>query len=137
MRGILIVLMLMLTNVLSAQTYIEYVSEKTDSMALISKSDIDKINKVFIERNVLDSLYTINERIILTLKHECFVKDSIIFTQKLIIANDKLLQQELELRNNQTVEFYGKKLRQEKNKTISFQTLTGAGIIAIILLILL
>lgn len=126
-----------LNTLLSAQTHIEYISEKSDSMALINKSDIDIINKVFNERNILDSLNGINEDIIRKLEQEVVVQDSLIFKQIQVIENNKILVDELEIRNNQTIDKFSKELRTEKRKKISFQTLTGVGIITIILLILL
>lgn len=126
-----------LNTLLSAQTHIEYISEKSDSMALINKSDVDIINKVFNERNILDSLNGINEDIIKKLEQEVVVQDSLIFKQIQVIENNKILVDELEIRNNQTIDKFSKELRTEKRKKISFQTLTGVGIITIILLILL
>lgn len=125
-----------ITCVLNAQMHVEYVSEKSDSMALLNKKDVDVINNVFSERNSLDSLTKINEQIILNLEQENQIKDSIIFKQIQTIENDQIIVQELEQRNNQTLEVYTRELKKEKRKKISFQTLTGAGIIAIILLIL-
>ena len=68
MRKILLVLSLMVGFNCFAQTHVEYISEPTDSMALISKQDIDIINNVFKERDVLDSLHNINEQIISNLE---------------------------------------------------------------------
>lgn len=124
-------------NLALAQTHVEYISEKCDSMALINKEDIDIINKVFNERNVLDSLNVINEKIIQSLEETNVLKDSIILKQEQTIENDKAIQEELEARNSSAEETYQRKIKSEKRKTISFQALSGAGIIAIILLILL
>ena len=68
MRKILIILFLMFGIQCFSQTHVEYVSEPTDSMALINKQDIDVINNVFRERNVLDSLRKIDAKIIETLE---------------------------------------------------------------------
>jgi hypothetical protein len=106
-------------------------------MALINKEDIDVINRVFYEKNVLDSLHDINEQILSTLEQEIIALDSIIVSQENIIMNDSLIIEDLENRNIQTANQYAKELKKEKNKKISFEALTGAGIIAIILLILL
>lgn len=137
MREALIYIFLFICSAVCAQTHLEYVSEKEDSMALINKQDIDIINNVFNERNTLDSLHNLNEQIISNLEQKVVVLDSIITTQEVVILNDSLLVSELENRNKQTVEQYTKELKKEKRKKISFQSLTGAGIIAIILLILL
>lgn len=137
MRKILLVIFLFIGFTVCAQTHVEYISEPTDSMALISKKDIDVINKVFHERKTLDSLHNLNEKIISVLEQEKIVLDSIIVSQENIISNDSLIINDLENRNTQTINRYTKELKKEKNKKISFQALTGAGIIAIILLILL
>lgn len=130
-------LLLLITLISFGQTHIEYVSEKTDSMALISKQDIDVINNVFNERNILDSLYNLNEQIISNLEFENRIQDSIILNQEIIISNNHIVIDELKSKNSQIIEVYSKELKKEKRKKISFQSLTGAGIITIILLILL
>lgn len=131
------ILLLFLNVICFGQTHIEYISEKCDSMALISQSDIDIINSVFNERNVLDSLHNINEQIISTLEIENKVQLSVIEHQDMVIKNNEGMIKNLETLNNQTIEKYSNELKKEKRKTISFQSLTGASIIAIILLILL
>lgn len=120
-----------------AQTHIEYISEPTDSMALISKQDIDVINNVFNERNMLDSLCNINERLISKLELNNRVQSNVLERQVQIIKNQELLIKELEIRNENSVQYYSKELKKEKTKKISFQTTTGLSIIAIILILLL
>lgn len=137
MRAIMTTLLLLITLISFGQTHIEYISEKTDSMALISKQDIDVINNVFNERNILDSLYNLNEQIISNLEFENRIQDSIILNQEIIISNNHIVIDELKSKNSQIIEVYSKELKKEKRKKISFQSLTGAGIITIILLILL
>lgn len=121
----------------SAQTHLEYISEPSDSMVVIDKKDIDVINNVFNERNILDSLYHLNEQIISNLEIEIHLQDSIIITQNKIIKNGECIVAELEDRNNQIIKTYSKELKKEKNKKISFEALTGVSVIAIILLLLL
>lgn len=137
MRKILIALFLMINMTCFAQTHIEYISEKTDSMALISKEDVDVINNVFRERDFLDSLHRVNEKIIANLETNVQIQTTIIESQSLAIKCGDKLVKELESRNNKNIEKYSKELKKERAKAISFETLTGAGIIAIILLILL
>ena len=137
MRKILSIVFLFICFTVYGQTHIEYISEPTDSMALVSKEDIDVINRVFYEKNVLDSLHDINEQIISTMEQEMDILDSIIVSQENIIVNDSLIIEDLENRNIQTVNQYSKELKKEKNKKISFQATTGVGIIAIILILLL
>lgn len=137
MRKTVITFLLMSSFICSAQTHLEYISDPADSMALINKEDIDLINNVFNERNVLDSLYNLNEQIISNLEVEIDIQDSIIVNQNKVIENNENVISELETRNNQNVEMYSKELKKEKRKKISFQSLTGVGIITIILLLLL
>ena len=137
MRKIIFIIPLFICSTSFAQTHVEYISEKTDSMALINKTDIDIINNVFNERNTLDSLNGLNIQIIKKLETENMLQDSIINKQIQTITNDKALIDKLETRNQQVIEVYSKDLKKEKNKKISFQATTGVGILVIILLILL
>ena len=61
-------------------------------MALISKEDIDIVNNVFNERNILDSLNTINDSIIsnLIIMRDYYL--NIMQNQKVIIKNDSLIK---------------------------------------------
>lgn len=122
---------------MAAQTHLEYISEPTDSMALISKEDIDIINNVFNERNILDSLHNINEQIISNLEIKNKLQLSTIKSQAIMLENKDAIIRELETRNDNSVRYYSKELKKEKNKKISFQTTTGIGIVAIILILLL
>lgn len=137
MRKILLILGLAIASNCYAQKYVEYISEPADSMALISKKDIDVVNNVFNERDMLDSLHNLNEQIISALESEIMLLDSIIVTQEQIIINDSIAIDELKDKNKYTVEKYSKELKKEKAKKISFQTTTGVGIIVIILILLL
>ena len=137
MRKILLLIGLSICFLSHAQIHIEYISEPTDSMALISKEDIDVINNMFNEKKRLDSLNVINEEIISTLKLNNNVQSSVLESKSLIIENNEKIIKELELKNENDIKYYSKQLKKEKNKKISFQTTTGIGIIAIILLLLL
>ena len=136
MRKLLILLILVSTSAF-AQTHIEYISEKCDSMAFINIDDINTINKVFNERNQLDSINKINEQIIKLMNLENSTLNSAILKQSAIIENDKAIIKKLENDSNIIKKQYETNLKKEQRKTISFQTTTGLGIIAIILLILL
>jgi len=105
-------------------------------MALINKTDIDVINKVFEERNVLDSLNNVNYQIINHYENEISILDSVILKQDTIILNDKEIINQLESDKFQMIDNYKKELKSETNKKISYQTLTGVSFLVIILLIL-
>lgn len=137
MRTILTLLLMLCFTSMAAQTHLEYISEPTDSMALISKEDIDIINNVFNERNTLDSLHNVNEQIISNLEIKNKLQLSTIKSQAVMLENKDAIIRELEIRNDNSVRYYSKELKKEKNKKISFQTTTGIGIVAIILILLL
>lgn len=136
MRKILLILSLIIGFDCFAQTHVVYISEPSDSMALISKQDIDIINNIFKEKNILDSLHNINEQIISNLEINNKMQNDVLENQAMIIKNKDEIIEELEMRNANNVQYYSKELKKEKNKKISFQTMTGASIIIIILLIL-
>ena len=117
--------------------HVEVVSELRDSMVLLQKSDVDKINKVFFERNQLDSLNILNEEIILNLEHVNSTLDSIIINQKAIIENHVEIESSLtkELKENQ--DFYQDSLKKSRREKIGWQTSTGISILAILLILLL
>ena len=77
--------------------HIEIVSEIQDTMALLNKRDIDKINRVFFERDKLDSLYRANEEIISLYQTKCLyllnasaLKDDIIKDKDFLISETKV-----------------------------------------------
>ena len=72
--------------------HIVIVTKLQDSMALINNEDINIINKVFYERNLLDSLNTINDTLIQRLKLVQIEQSNIILNQKVIIQNDSLIK---------------------------------------------
>lgn len=137
MRRLLIIICLFIGLSGYAQTHIEYISEPTDSMALISKKDVDIVNKVFHERSILDSLLNVSEQLVSALEEQNKIQSNIIETQTLIINNKDLVIKDLETKIESNTQYYSKELKKEKTKKISFQTTTGVGIIVIILILLL
>jgi hypothetical protein len=96
--------------------HIETVSEVQDSMVLLNKQDVDKINKTYFEKKRLNKLNQHNEEIIVLLENKISIQDSI------IVNKDKMLQNEIEINNHlkQCIEDnttqYEKYLRKERNK---------------------
>jgi predicted nucleic-acid-binding protein len=105
-------------------------------MALISKKDIDVINRVFREKNILDSLHNINEQIISELEQRDQIQNTIIEDQILIIENKDLIIEELNEQSSQNIEFYSEIIKKEKCVKNSFQLTTGIGLFIILILIL-
>ena len=77
---------------LDSLKHITIVTELQDSMALINNDDINIINKVFYERDVLDSLNSINDSLIRKLDLVRINQDNIILKQKAVIQNDSLIK---------------------------------------------
>lgn len=117
--------------------HIEVISEIEDSMVLLNKPDIDKINKTYFEKNQLDSINFHNEQIINLLETKIHLQDSVIINNNLLLDNEiklnKYLTQDIEDKTTQ----YEKYMRKEKVKKIGWQTATGASIICIILALVL
>ena len=87
-------------------------------MALINKSDIDKINQVFHELECANALNEINDSIIDTLVIQTHYLDSILQNQKVIIENEKLINDQLILDHSVEINHYDKELRRTKNEKI-------------------
>ena len=140
MKKLWIVLIISLFSISSYAQHIELVSEPTDSMALISKEDIDIINSVFNERNILDSLNTINDSIISNLELVRLQYLNIIKDQKVIIQNDSLIidKQKLLLNEREKIlQKYQKDIKNQKTqKTIWMSTSGGLAIALLIVLLI-
>ena len=140
MKKLWIILIVSLFSISSYAQHIELISEPTDSMALISKEDIDVINNVFNERNILDSLNTINDSIINNLELVRLQHLNIIKDQKVIIQNDSLIidRQELLLNEREKIlQKYQKDIKNQKTqKTIWMSTSGGLAIALLIVLLI-
>lgn len=140
MKKLWIILIISLFSISSYAQHLELVSEPTDSMALISKEDIDIINNVFNERNILDSLNTINDSIINNLELVRLQYLNIIKDQKVIIQNDSLIinRQELLLNEREKIlQKYQKDIKNQKTqKTIWMSTSGGLAIALLIVLLI-
>lgn len=140
MKKILLIIIFSLFGLSVYGQHIELVSNVTDSMALISKEDIDIINNVFNERNILDSLNTINDSIIYNLELVRLQHLNIIKDQKVIIQNDSLIinRQELLLNEREKIlQKYQKDIKNQKTqKTIWMSTSGGLAIALLIVLLI-
>lgn len=142
MRKILTALFILITfsgfcQSVDSIKYIEIVSEIQDSMALINKCDIDKINQTFYELKISDSLNVINDSIINNLQVQNYKLDSILTSQKIIIDNADMIRDKLILDHSSEIDYYKKELKRSNSRMIAWQSTTGVSILAIILIILL
>ena len=117
--------------------HIELISEIKDSMALINKHDIDKINRTFHELKIADSLNIINDSIINNLNIQNTKLDSIVRSQKAIIENEQTIRSEIITQHSSEIDFYKKELKKSNNRKIIWQSTTGISLLTIVLIILL
>lgn len=124
---------------LDSLKHIVIVTELQDTMALINKQDINIINQTFYERDILDSLNSVNDSLIRKLRLVSIEQDNIINKQKVIIQNDSLIKDEfeqlLELKN-QIIQENQKAIKSQKNQKYIWQSTTGALAIALLVVIL-
>lgn len=123
MKQFLIILLLIFPTWLYSQSlntikHVEIISELQDSMVLLNKQDVDKINKAFYDLKQLDSLKKLHLEMISCLEIKNSKLDSIISEQKVIIQNEVKIRTRLEEQTNNTIESYKKKYKKEKIKKI-------------------
>lgn len=125
---------------LSNIKHIELVGEIVeDSMALITKSDIDIINNVFDQRNKLDTLNKINDTIIHNMESIILNKDSLLYHKDLVILNQKEIEYRLQSLLNDadnTISLQENELKKERRKKNFWKSTTGIAVIGIIILLI-
>ena len=123
---------------LDSLKHVVIVTELQDSMALINNDDINIINKTFYERDVLDSLNSVNDSLIRKLDLVRVDQDNIIKKQKAVIQNDSLIkiQYKLAIENKDKIILDNQKaIKNQKTQKTIWQSTTGA--LAIVLLVVL
>lgn len=123
-------------QVIEGVKHIEIVSEIQDTMALLNKKDIDKINQVFFEREKLDSLNRANEELISLYQVKCLsllnissLKDDIIKDKDLLIDETKdALEAKYEDQKLET--------KKMKNKKLIWQGISIAEIAIFLIIVL-
>lgn len=130
---------------LSAQTldslkHVVVVTEVRDSMALVNNNDINIINKVFYERDILDSLNTVNDSLIRKLTLVNIAQQSIIYNMQEIIKTDSLIVSQYKNTidyKNQVIQDTENELDKQKKWNKIWQSTSGVlAIISLILIIL-
>ena len=118
--------------------HIVVVTEMQDSMALINNNDINIINKVFHEREVLDSLHEVDGTLIRKLDLVRIEQDKIIKNQRVVIQNDSIIKRQYQLaidQKNQIIKDNEKAIKIQKTQKTIWQSTTGA--LAIVLIVVL
>lgn len=133
---LLLLVVPMYGQVIEGVKHIEIVSEIQDTMALLNKKDIDKINQVFFEREKLDSLNKVNEELVMVYQVKCLqllqisdLKDGIIKDKDLLIDETKdALEAKYEDQKLET--------KKMKNKKLIWQGISIAEITIFLIIIL-
>ena len=126
-------------DIYSQIKHVELVSEVSDTMALINKTDVNKINKVFYERNYLDSLRVVDSCLLETTQEINKRLDSIVVTQINTIANQGLVikkYKDLVAENNEEMLNFEEQHKKDKNSKIAWQSVSGT-LAAVLLVVLL
>lgn len=140
-RFVIFICLLLSSSVLYCQNlseikHIEVVSEIKDSMILLNKIDVDKINKTYFEKNKLDSLNMYNVERICLLENKVSVQDSIINNQSLLLKNELSINTYLRQNIQDNSTQYEKWLRKERARKVGWQITTGAAVIGIIVVLI-
>lgn len=117
MKRLIAIVFLFISVICSAQLpdeikHVEIVSEVTDTMIVLNKSDLDKINTAFYMLDVSDSLNVVNEQIISTLKMTNNNLESIIERQKYVISNQETQINTINSKNKDVISDLEKQLKR-------------------------
>ena len=138
MRWITIILIFISLNCFSQNIsqikHLETISEITDTMALINKQDIDKINRTYFIKNKLDSLNCLNESIIRELNVKVAAQDSIIFNQLGIISNKDYIILEYKNKHDELIANNLKQIKKEQRKSRIFKIFSASELAIIAIL---
>ena len=138
MRWITIILTFISLNCFSQNIsqikHLETISEITDTMALINKQDIDKINRTYFIKNKLDSLNCLNEAIIRELNVKVAAQDSIIFNQLGIISNKDHIILEYKNKHDELIANNLKQIKKEQRKSRIFKIFSASELAIIAIL---
>lgn len=116
--------------------HIEIVSEVQDSMILINKSDADTINKIFHVNRTLCKLNELNDSLITNLNRKIESQDSIIKTQKQILINKDLVIKEKDKNYLDKESYYKKEIKKYKFSNTIWQSISGVGVIVILIILI-
>ena len=96
--------------------HIEVVSEVQDSMILLNKQDVNKVNKTYFDKKQLKNLNQRNEELIILLENKIAIQDSIIVHKDNMLQNEIKINGHLKQSIEDTTTQYEKYLRKERNK---------------------
>ena len=92
--------------------HIEFISEPTDTMFVLNKNDVDKINTAFYKLECADSLNIVNDKIITALSIESSKLYNIISEQRIIIENKDIEINQIITENKEVISDLEKQLKR-------------------------
>ena len=98
--------------------HVEIVSEIKDTMILLNKPDVDKINTVFYRLDYADSLNIVNEAIITSLNVENSKLENIISEQKLVLTNKDIQINNIKEKDKEVISNLEKQVKRANRKNI-------------------
>lgn len=121
MKRVISILLLFISMICSAQLpreikCIEVASEIADTMILINKPDLDKINTTFYRLEVSDSLNRVNEELISNLVLESNTLKDIVDSQKAIIENQNIQLEQKSSKDKEVISDLEKQVKRANNK---------------------
>ena len=98
--------------------HVEIASEVVDTMIMINKSDLDKINTAFYRLEVSDSLNVVNDRLIEDLTLTSDKLKDMVESQRIIIENKDILIERINSNNQEIVSDLEKQLKRANRGVI-------------------
>ena len=119
MKKLIVFLLLFLSIIGYSQVrHYEYVSEIEDTMVVINKTDLDKINTAFYRVGVLDSLNIVNEIIISELNNKVKTISEIVDSQEIILKNKDEQINNIQLKNKEILSDLEGQLKRTNRKKV-------------------
>ena len=113
--------------------HIEIASEVVDTMILVNKPDLDKINTAFYRLEIYEDLNETNEEIISNLQLETNKLKELADKQEIIIDNQKQQLANREKENKELISDLEKQVKRANRKIVFWQITTGLGVVGTIL----
>ena len=95
---------------------VEFASEPSDTMIMINKVDLDKINTTFYRLDLADSLNVINDKLITSLISESNTLKELSNTQRAIIENQKIQIERINSANKDVISDLEKQVKRANNQ---------------------
>lgn len=139
MKRLITILLLFVSIICSAQLpseikHVEIVSEVADTMIVLNKTDLDKINTAFYMLDVYDSLNVVSEEMISTLKVINNNLENVIEQQKYVIDNQEIQIKTINSKNKDVISDLEKQVKRANRWKAFWEGTTGVSVVAVILL---